>query len=146
MSVYARFKKTPEGFRELVELLETTPLSRRKKMIDIGMLEDPEYTELALKYVFDFQDIVSLPDVQLAEVVAKTPARTIAYALQGQPEEIKKKILNNTPPQIGAEVRDYVNTAIGPREVGGAQMKIISIARELERKGLVRIKIIPYAV
>ena len=71
MSVYARFKRSPEGFRKLVELLESTPPSRRQKMIDVGMEEDAEYTNRALQYVMNFDDIIKLPDTELAEVCAK---------------------------------------------------------------------------
>src|SRR5436305_9736278 len=81
MSVYARFKRNPEGFRQLVELLESTPPSRRKKMIDVGMAEDPVYTQRAIEYMMTFEDVLKLPDMELAEVIATTPARMIAYSL-----------------------------------------------------------------
>ena len=51
MGVYTRFKRNPDGLRQLVELLESTPSSRRQKMIDVGMQEDPDYTKQALQYV-----------------------------------------------------------------------------------------------
>ncbi|MBI3534543.1 MAG: hypothetical protein HY072_03520 [Deltaproteobacteria bacterium] len=146
MGVYARFKRNPDGFRALVELLETTPPSRRQRMIEVGMDEDPHYTELALKYVLNFKDIINLPDVELAEVMAKAPSRSLAYALNGQSEDVIKKFLRNSPNNIAAEIRDYLAINVGPREIGGAQIKVITIARELERKGLVRTKIIPAAV
>ena len=71
MSVYARFKRTQEGFRSLIELLETTPMSRRQKMIDVGMAEDPVYTEKALSYVLTFEDVIQLPDLELAELIIR---------------------------------------------------------------------------
>ena len=69
MSVYARFKRDPGGLRKLVELLETTPILRRQKMIDVGMAEDPVYTEKVLKFVMTFEDVIKLPDVELAELI-----------------------------------------------------------------------------
>jgi flagellar motor switch protein FliG len=143
MSVYARFKKVPEGLRALVELLESTPLSKRQKMIEVGMEEDQAYTEKALSYVMSFKDIINLPDVELAEVIAKAPARSLAFAIHNANEEIKKRFFRNSQPAVVAEIRDVLNMNIGPREIGGAQLKVVSIARELERKGLVRIKRIP---
>ncbi len=146
MGVYSRFKKNPEGFRALVELLEATPMSRRQKMIDIGMAEDPEYTQKALQYIFNFRDIIALPDVELAEVVAKSPARSLAYALYTQAEDVRQKFLRNAQPPLAAEVKDLLAIPVGARESGGAQIKIITIARELEKKGLVRTKQIPFAL
>jgi flagellar motor switch protein FliG len=143
MSVYSRFKRNPDGFRSLVELLETTPSSRRQKMIDVGMAEDPDYTQRALSFMMTFEDILKLPDVELAEVLAKAPPRIIGYSIKNADEEAKTRFLRNTTPQIAAEVRSYLEMQIGLREVGGAQLKMVETARQLERKGLVRTKRIP---
>jgi flagellar motor switch protein FliG len=143
MSVYARFKRSPEGFRKLVELLETTPIARRQKMIDVGMEEDAEYTKKALEYVMDFQDILNLPDMELAEVCAKAPPRMLAYAISQSTADIKERFLRCSKPKVGSEIRDYMEVKIGLREIGGAQLKVVESARELERNGFVRTKKIP---
>lgn len=143
MSVYTRFKRNPEGFRQLVELWETTPVERRKRMIEVGMAEDKYFTERALQYVMTFHDVMALPDMELAEVVATAPARSIAFAIKELPEDVRERFLRNAKPQLGAEIRDYLNMQIGPREIGGAQLKLVEKARELERRGLVRTKRIP---
>jgi len=140
MSVYARFKRSPDGFRKLVELLETTPMSRRQKMIDIGMAEDPEYTRRALEMVMTFKDVIGLPEMELAEVCAKAPPRLLAYALNLADEDTKTRFLRCSKPRVAAEVKDYLDVKVGPTEVGGAQLKVVETARELERRGFVRTK------
>ena len=143
MSVYARFKRSPDGFRKLVELLESTPLSRRQKMIDVGMQEDPEYTNKALQYVMNFDDIIKLPEPELAEVCAKAPAKMIGYAIHALSEDEKKKFFSCCKRENVSEVRDSADVNVGPREIGGAQLKLIQTARELEGQGFVRVKKIP---
>ncbi len=143
MGVYTRFKRNPEGFRALVELLETTPSSRRQKMIDIGMQEDPEYTERAMQFMLTFRDIIELPDMELAELMAKAPARMIAYSLNTAPPEISQRFLKCCKPPVAAEVRDFMSVKIGSREIGGAQLKLVETARELEKLGLLKTKRIP---
>ena len=143
MGVYTRFKKNPDGFRQIVELLESTPLSRRQKMIDVGMLEDPDYTQRAMQYVLNFDDVLKLPVEELTEVVAKAPARMIAFAIAKLSDEIKTRILSCCKPPIAAEVKDYMSPTIGLREVGGAQLKMIETARSLEKIGLIKTKRIP---
>lgn len=143
MSVYARFKRSPDGFRKLVELLETTPVSRRQKMIDVGMAEDPEYTRRALEMVMTFKDITELPDVELAEVCAKAPPRMIAYSLNLSDDGTKTRFLRCCKPPVAAEVRDLMEVKVGPAEVGGAQLKVVETARDLERRGFVKTKRIP---
>ena len=143
MGVYARFKRDQDGFRKLVELLESTPVSRRQKMIDVGMEEDPDFTRKALEYVMNFDDIVRLPDLELAEVCAKAPSRMLAYALNQQPQDVRDRFLRCSPPVIAADVRDHLDAKMGPREIAGAEIKVVETARELERQGFVRTKKIP---
>src|SRR4051812_12654668 len=100
MAIYTRFKRGPEGFRALVELLETTPTTRRKKMIDAGMAEDAFFTERALQYMMTFQDVMDLPDMELAELIALAPVRTVAFAIRSSPPEVQKRFIKNSKPQV----------------------------------------------
>ncbi|MCM2279336.1 MAG: hypothetical protein NDJ89_14770 [Oligoflexia bacterium] len=143
MSVFARFKRTPEGFRALIELWESTPMERRKRMIEIGMAEDPVFAQRALEYVMTFNDVMKLPDVELAELMATAPPRVTAVALHGVDEAVQQRFIRNSKPTVGAEIRDYLNAKVGPREIGGAQLKLVEKTRELERRGLVLTKKIP---
>lgn len=143
MGVYTRFKRNPGGFRQLVELLETTPQQRRLRMIEVGMAEDRDFTERAMEYMMTFEDVMKLPDLELAEVVAKAPPKIIACAIHRAPEDVRARFLRNSKPQIAAEIRSCLEMAIGVREIGGAQLKMIETARGLERLGRVRTKRIP---
>ena len=118
-------------------------MSRRQKMIDVGMEEDADYTRKALQYVMDFHDILNLPELELAELCAKAPPRMIAYAICQMDQGVKDRFLRACKPKILAEVKDLVEATVGPREIGGAQLKVIESARELERAGYVKTKRIP---
>lgn len=145
MGIYWRYKHNPGGFRSLVELLESTPMSRRKKMIEAGLAEDSGYTNAALKYVLNFNDIIELPDMELAEVLAKVPGRTIAFAILTLGEPVQERFFKNATPQTAAEARDMLEAKPNSRDIGGAQLKLISTARELERQGFLKTKKIPNA-
>jgi flagellar motor switch protein FliG len=143
MGVYTRFKRTSDGFRKLVELLETTPAVRRKKMIDVGMAEDPDYTERALALVLNFEDILNLPEMELAELCGATQPRTLAIAISQQPAETKDRFVKCCKLPVAVELRDYLGMEVKLREVGAAQLKVIEVARSLERKGFLKTKRIP---
>lgn len=143
MGVYTRYKRDPSGFRQLVELLESTPKSRRQKMIDVGMSEDPDYTIKALQYVLTFEDVLNLPDAELAELLAKAPGKITALAISSLEQAVKDRFLKCSQPMVAAEIKDYLQVEVAPREIGGAQMKLITVARELERAGYIRTKQIP---
>lgn len=147
MSVYARFKRDPEGLRKLIQLLETTPVSRRQKMIEVGMNEDPAYTELALKYVMTFEDVMKLPDVELAELIATAPTRMTGYAVAKSSPEVQQRFLRNAIGSRAPEIRDFMEVpTVGLREIGGAQLKLVEVARTLEKQGLIKTKQIPLRV
>lgn len=143
MSVYSRFKRDPSGFRQLVELLESTPPSRRQKMIDVGMKEDPEFTKKAMSFVFSFQDILGLADMELAEVLQKVPGKTVGFALHGLEEAVQKKCIGLMKPPGMGEAKEFLDATAGNNEINGARLKVISTARELEKRGLVKSKRIP---
>jgi flagellar motor switch protein FliG len=140
MGVYTRFKKAPDGLRQLVVLLETTPGSRRQKMIDVGMAEDPEYTQKALQLVFSFKDIVGMPDNEIMEVLGETAPQLIGYAIQSLDEETKTKLLKLTPPKSLGAVREALEIPASNMQMSGAQSKMIESARKLERRGIVKTK------
>lgn len=143
MSVFARYKRNADGFRKLVELWESTPVTRRQKMIEVGRAEDSYFVDQVLSYMMTFEDILKMSDFELAELTAVAPGRTIAFALHGADELTRERFIKNAKPQIGAEIRDCLKMKIGPREIGGAQLKLVEKARELERKGLIQTKKIP---
>ncbi len=140
MGIYTRYKKDPNGFRKLVELLEVTPKDKRERMIELGRAEDAAYTEKALKFVMTFQDILSLSDSELAEVLAIAPHRMVAAAFSAAGPEVQHKVLSLSPRKMMADIKDLIEAQYKPTEIGGAQFKMIETARDLERRGKIQLK------
>ncbi|MCM0605583.1 MAG: hypothetical protein KA715_05785 [Xanthomonadaceae bacterium] len=143
MGVYTRYKRDQDGFRKLVELLESTPMSKRERMIDVGMEEDPEFTQKALGYCIAFEDIIALPDMELAEITSACPPRMTGLAIAELGADVKARFLKNTMPKFVQEIKDAMEEKVHMREVGGAKLKLITTARDLERKGHIKLKQIP---
>ena len=143
MSIYARYKREQEGFRQLIELLELTPILRRQKMIEAGMQEDADYTLKALEYIMIFTDLIGLPDPELAELVFMAPARYVASAIQLLTQEQKDRFIRCAKPAQGGEIKEFLDQPVSPKEVSAAQYKMVEFARELEKKGYVKVKRIP---
>ena len=146
MGVYDRYKRDPNGIRKMVELIEATPITRRQRMIEIGMEEDSRYTKYLLQFVLTFEDVLSLPDMELAELISSAPARIVALSIAKAPVEIRDRFKKNTVSSAMAELRDAMDT-IGTdpplRDIGGAQLKMIELTRKLEKAGKIRTKQVP---
>jgi flagellar motor switch protein FliG len=144
MGVFTRYKKSPEGLRQLVELWETTPLSRRQKMIDVGMQEDPSYTQKVLQYLFTFEDITKLPDLELTEVISETPIQFVGFAVHRSDETLKARFMSKCPARLALGLKEVLqDDSVTPGQVGAGKTKMIEVARQLERKGLIQTKRIP---
>ncbi|MGE4234298.1 MAG: FliG C-terminal domain-containing protein [Bacteriovoracia bacterium] len=143
MSIYARYKKSADGFRQLVELLEAAPKAKRDKMIEVGMQEDPDYTYKALEFVIHWEDILKLNELELAELVSAAPANFLAHAFSAASNEIKDTVLRCAKPPKNGEIKDFFESEISKAQIGVAQLKIITIMRDLERKGKIHTKRIP---
>lgn len=113
-------------------------------MIEVGMAEDPEYTKRAMEFTLNFDDIMHLPDLELAEVLASMPGRLIGFAIHQAPEEIKKRFMEKAQPRVYAEIKEALEMSnVSLAMIGSGQMKMIETARKLEKKGLVKAKKIP---
>jgi len=143
MGVYTRFKRSPEGLRALVELLETTPIERRQKMLDMGMAEDADFTRRAMEFMMTFEDLTQLSESEMAELVAVAPPRITACAISNANEEVKSFFLRCAKAKVQAGIREGLETKFSLKEVGGARLKLVETARKLERDGFIRVKKIP---
>ncbi len=143
MSVFSRFKRDASGFRALIELWESTPKERREKMIEVGRAEDPHYTEEALKYVMTFPDVLALDDMELADVIAAAQPRLTAFAIRLLKPEIHERFLKNCKGPIASQIRDFLEQEPSLRDVGAAQLHLVTVTRSLERKGILKVKQIP---
>ncbi len=149
MGIYARYKRSPEGFRSLIELLEAAPAAKRAKMIEKGLEEDAEFTRHVLEYCLTFEDVMNLSDMELAEVLGHASGRLVGMALC-TPEapfadEVISKFIRNAPPAIVADMREVLDgPKPKPAEIGGARLKMIQLTRKAEREGHLKTKLIPF--
>ena len=146
MSVYSRYKRDPDGLRKLVELLEVTPLWQRNKMIRVGQEEDPDYTARALSLMFTFEDIERLSDAQLAELLSLAPPRLTGCAVSKSPQELQQRFLKNALPNVFGQLKESMMTDVPLKHVGAAQLKVVMAMRQLEKRGMIKLKKIPYGL
>jgi flagellar motor switch protein FliG len=140
---YTRYRK-PGGFRLYVELLESLPTERRQKLIDAGKVEDPEITEKALEYCITTNDILALGDSELMEILESAPPILSGQAFYSLDDTQKRKILMLCKSKTGSQIRDvFDGPEISTPLIGGARLKLIAVARSLEKKTIIKLKQIP---
>ena len=130
-----RFKKDNEGVKILASLIEQATESKRKMIITKVGGADSEFLNHCLRKVVFFEELVFFEEGVLAEILATTPAITLAYALKGMAEEFRKKMIGLMGyRQVGQikDEEDKMPITTNPILVSGAQRQILKIARQLE--------------
>lgn len=90
--------------------------------------------------MFVFEDIKSLNDVALQEILKK-PTKSSHLALKGTDDEMQERFFRNMSKRAVETMKEEMEY-MGPiklKEVEKAQHEIVSIVRELEEEGIVSI-------
>lgn len=100
---------------------------------------DQDMAEDIRKRMFVFEDMVSVDDKAMREILKKVEGQQLIYALKTATEEMKKKIFSNLSQRAGEMLKDDLD-AMGPvrlAEVEEAQQAIVRAAKELEADGTI---------
>jgi flagellar motor switch protein FliG len=126
------------GGEDLAGILSKMRPRDEKRFLEHLAQEAPELVEQIKRYYFTFEDIPKLPPNIIAEVLKSVEASEVAYALKGQPEEVKNLFINCLPQRTQIILEDEMKLIEGPqprRKVEAAQKKIIEKLRDLEKEG-----------
>ncbi len=103
---------------------------------------NPTLFENIRSFMFVFKDLEELDGTAITAMIARANRSTLIIALKGANESLQKKFLS-TQSQRGAAMMAEDIAALGPtklRDVDAAQQEIISLAREMEKEGIISLK------
>jgi flagellar motor switch protein FliG len=104
--------------------------------------ENPTLFEEIRKFMFVFRDLEDLDTNSIRTLISKVERNTLLTAMKGANESLRQKFLQ-TQSQRGAEMMSEDLASLGPvklKDVDAAQQKIITVARELEKEGVISLK------
>jgi flagellar motor switch protein FliG len=137
MGVYSRFKKTSNGVLTLAELWESSAASTRKRMIEVGQKEDPEYTRLILNELITFQAILTTKDSLLMDILAEVKPQLIAFAINSADKEQIDRFLRLCLPSSRGDLTLFLEKKYSAIEEICGQLSFIKAARLVQKtKGL----------
>ena len=146
MSLLARHKK-PGGFENLVHFLETTPQEKREKLVAAMAAEDAEFMNRIMRSILTFDDLFSIRDEILMEVIFALGEniRVLALALykienKTLIEKVKKCL---SPKQMVAyrEAEGELDK-VTKSQREGAQLKLVELTRKVDIERNLKLK--PY--
>ena len=110
--------------------------------MDVVEKENPKLFENIRRYMFVFRDLEELDTAAISALISRANRNVLVIALKGSNESLRQKFLS-TQSQRGAAMLSEDIAALGPvklRDVYAAQQEIITLAREMEKEGVISLK------
>jgi flagellar motor switch protein FliG len=130
-----------DGVKELAALLNQSDRATERSIL--GELEtlDPELAERVRALMFVFEDLVTLEDRELQEVLRRVDPQQLATALKGVSAELRQTIDRNLSERMRTTVTEEMDLLgqVRVREVEEAQTMVVRVVHELEKEGIVDI-------
>lgn len=126
------------GVRAVAEMLNRLDAHVRNDILTQIGIEDADLVETIRRLMFVFEDLLTIDNAGIKEIIGMVDRRILPVALKGTTERLLQHIMANLS-QSGAEMLLEDVQALGPvkiRDVEAAQQEIIAIARTLEAKGV----------
>ena len=140
MGMLDRYKKKG-GFFQLLQLLETSPTTKREQFLTLIAGESPVWEEALRKRILTITRIYSWEGQYLVEIFTRVQPTTLAYALHGNPQEQVDQLLSCLPPISKRKITDLMAEANPTAaEKGTCISKMLSEVRGYIGQGILRLE------
>lgn len=130
------------GLRALVDLLNEVDRSTERTILEALDEQNAELADEVRRMMFLFEDIVTLDDRSIQQVLREVDTKDLAVALKGTAPEVQERIFGNMSDRAASILREDLEF-MGPvrmRQVEEAQQQIVAVIRRLEEAGRIVIE------
>jgi flagellar motor switch protein FliG len=130
------------GTRAVAELVNKMDRTDSRAILEKIENEKPDLAVAIRNLMMVFEDILSVDNVGVREILQRVDKKTLTIALKGTNEELQAHIFKNMS-QRAVEMMKEDMEALGPvrvRDVEKSQQEVVEIIRRLEEEGLVNIR------
>lgn len=127
------------GLQVLVDIINGVDKSTEDTVMEFVEEDNPEMANDIRNLMFVFEDLTSIDDMAMREILKKVEGQQLTYALKTATDEMKEKIFSNLSQRAGEMLKDDLE-AMGPvrlAEVEEAQQAVVRAAKELEADGTI---------
>ena len=133
----AELTQQKNGVKELAEMLNQADRATERAILEQLAESDPELSESVRALMFVFEDIVTLDDRDVQEVLRNVETKSLALAMKGTPQAVRDKILSNLSERAALTLVEEMELmgAVKLTDVETAQSQIIVEIRRLDEEG-----------
>ena len=125
------------GIESVADMLNLCDRATEKGILENLEEEDPDLVEQIRKLMFVFEDVLSVDDRGIQQVLKEVDNEELGVALKAASEELKQKIFKNMSERAAEMVKDEMEF-MGPvrvADVEAAQQRLVDVVRRLEESG-----------
>ena len=130
------------GFKSVADLLNRMETNASKVILETIEQQDAKLALAIRNLMFTFEDLLTVADSSIREILANVDKKVLAVALKGSSEPLKNHIFKCMSSRATDMLKEDMEV-LGPvraREVTQAQQEMITTARNLEASGKVVLK------
>lgn len=125
------------GLRGVAELLNRLDVVVGKSILEDIEGDDPKLALSIRNLMFTFEDLLTIPESGIRDLLGLMDKKTLATALRGASEELKTYVFKSMSSRAVEMLKEDMEV-LGPlkaRQIHTAQLEAISVARKLEAEG-----------
>jgi flagellar motor switch protein FliG len=130
------------GVSAVAEMLNRVDPKSCEDILTTIEKEDPKLSLAIRNLMFTFEDLSTIPDGSIREVLGQADKKALAMALKGASEDLKVHFFKSMSSRAVEMLKEDIE-ALGPirsRQVHQAQQDIVNLARKLEADGKIALK------
>jgi flagellar motor switch protein FliG len=127
------------GIRAVAELFNRLNRQRSRAVLEMIDTNKPEIANSIRELMFIFEDVATLDDAAIREIIQRVDKKTIAQALKGSSETQQRQFFGNMSGRAVDMMKEEMEI-MGPvktKDVHIAQQRIVEVVRKLEEEGLI---------
>ncbi|MBJ7359164.1 flagellar motor switch protein FliG [Nocardioides sp.] len=130
------------GLDPLVNIINRSDRSTERQIVEGLEALDPALADEVRSRMFMFEDIVTLDDRSVQQVLRQVDTTQLSYALKGVPTGVRDKILSNMSERASETLLEEVELLgqVRVSQVEEAQQSVIRTIRQLEEEGQIMVR------
>jgi flagellar motor switch protein FliG len=130
------------GVNAVADMLNSVDPSCCEEILLAIEQEDPKLSLAIRDLMFTFEDLSTIPEASIRELLSQVDKKTLPTALKGASEDLKNQFYKSMSSRAVEMLKEDIE-ALGPvrsRDVRQAQQEIVNLARKLEADGKIALK------
>jgi flagellar motor switch protein FliG len=136
-------RRSYAGFKSVADMLNRLDIISSKTILEELEREQPKLAIGIRNLMFTFDDLLTVSEASIREIVAAVDKRVLALSLKGAKENLKAHLLKAMSTRAVEMLKDDMD-AMGPvrtKEVARAQQEMLVLAHSLEAEGRITLKL-----